>query len=1058
MSMKNKKLTLGFMFLGGLALALPAIACAPKNVEPAEVLDDPVVYEEDDETVVRLANPLRVVQDRAEEEVASPDKVILHYHNDDQACRTRRFYTWVTGVDGVERKPRESDWTGTDMAIELDLKNDIPEYQGLPELYFIIKVAGTWSGQSEDTILNYADYTIENGVLEVWTIPAEGTSIDIFNTEEESKLPKITTAKFTDWKTIHCTSTVEKGIHYKPNSYKLYAFDKGYLTSTESAQKANKEFYLFKQGVPESDEFDIKFNFTAKINIQYVIESWFPGYEDRTQKIIVSCENLYSTARFEQFYTYDAKDLGVTVSSDEVTFKVWSPISALVSVNIYDNGSPKSLDPKGSDACSSYAMSYQKGGVWVAKFVGEDAQELIGKYYTYTVIHSNGSIESVDPYAKAAGINGARGFIYDKNASSANPNGWDSVPAKWDGVTGYDIATPQDLSIYEIHVRDLTMDSTWGGKEQPGTFKAFAEKGTTYSERFNGTGYTVKTGYDHIEELGVNAIQLLPVFDHDDDERTGKMKFNWGYNPLNYNCVEGGYSSDPYDPLARIVEYKDLIKAYSENANHTRVIMDVVYNHVSSAPNSCFTKIMPKYYFRYNSEWVYEDGSGCSNEVRTEATMMRKYIVDSLCWWASEYKIKGFRFDLMGLIDVETLRQARVALNAIDPDIYIYGEGWQSVAGYHGKGVDCADSEHVYSKLYPAAAGGYVGAFNDEGRNAARGGNDHGWGTNNSYPYWGWISQGSGDVGSKSDTVKDMLLGFHTNKGNNPGQSISYVSCHDNYTAYDQIRYSLATGYKTGSTKTSYKYNMNDVPTGAPNPGDVVNASIAVHATTLMSNGVAFIQGGEEIYRTKTISPIDNAAQGIKATPEYAELTTDSEAGAHDAIVRPFPDYPTYVPENNPGDASYNPNYPVIPLATGEVRAVGTEIVSHNSYKLPDSVNSFKWDRKIHIGDTLTYNNIGTWSNLVKARNETKKVEGNNIDSNYVSIWNTGEGSSLIAGWFRVNGSEGFALFIGGRSGGQLTWGGFSEKALVASNGLVSHVGDNVSAKAFGFALYRING
>ena len=1068
--MKKKFIALGLTVLGGLALVLPNAITRPELPnQPVEVLDDPVEYE--NETTVRLANPIVSLMEE-DSEVVLPDVVIIHYHNDDAACLTRRFYTWVTGIDGVERLPNYGEWTTTDMAVKLDF-NEIPEYRNLPELYLIIKVAGTWSGQSEDTILNYADYKVEDGVMEVWTIPGEGTAIDIYNTEEESMLPKITTAKFTDWKTIHCTSTIDKnGKLWAPTNYKLYAFDKQYLTSTEAAQKANKEFYLFKQGVPSGNEFDISFNYTAKINIQYVIESWFPGFENRTQKIIVSCENLYNTARFEEFYTYKGDDLGVTVTSSGTTFKVWSPISALVTVNLYDEGAPKSLG--GSDARGvPYAMSYQKGGVWVATFPAED--EVVGKYYTYSVTHSGGTIESVDPYAKACGVNGVRGYVYDKNASNANVEGWDTVPQIWDKVPGYDIANPQDLSVYEVHVRDLTMDSTWGGTKTPGTFEAFAEKGTKYTETFKGTEYTVKTGFDHIEELGVTAVQLLPVFDHDDDEREGKMKFNWGYNPLNYNCVEGGYSSNPADPLARIREYKGLIKALSENANHTRVIMDVVYNHVSSAPNSCFTKIMPKYYFRYDAYWRYEDGSGCSNEVRTEATMMRKYIVDSLVWWAKEYKVKGFRFDLMGLIDVETLRQARIALNAVDPDIYIYGEGWQSIAGYHGKGVACADTYGVYNYLYKDAAQGYVGAFNDNGRDAVRGGNDHGYGTNNSYPSWGFIGQG-GDVGDKSDYINAMMYGWHMSgkdyttgewqfKGKDPNQSITYVSCHDNYTVFDQARYTLASGYEVGTTSkvntdefNHYTYNMNDRPTGEAPVEDVVNASIVAHAMAIMTNGVAFIQGGEEIYRTKTLAKTDDYAHGIKANPEYDKLTQDTEVGAYDAPVRPFPDYPTYVAQNDPGNGQYDPSFPVIPLSTGEVRYAGDQIISHNSYKLPDSINSFKWDRKIHIGDTLTYSNIETWSKMLSCRKETQKQPGSTISGSNFSCWNNGNGSSILTIWARATATQGFGVVFGGRSGGSFSWDGFSLVGDPIIENKVTHTSGNINIQPFGVAFYRLNG
>ena len=978
--MKKQIIPLGLCLLGAAAMVLPNFFTRSNPAQKVmEDFKDPIAYEKSEDAYVDYAK-LKLVTRAGDDEIKLPNKVILHYFNDDKDCLSRRFYTWVTGYDGVERKPDEAD--AESMKITLDF-SVITEYAGMPSLFFIIKKAGTWSGQSEDVELKYEDYQDcidSNNVLELWTIPGEGSSIEFCKSEEETKIPKIATAKFTDWKTIHCVSSDPT---LKPKWYKVYAFDKTYLNSSQTAQINNKDFYLFKEGVPTTSEFDIKFNYTAKINIQYLIESVYPGYEDKpVRKIFASFEYLYKTSTFANYYNYTGDDLGMTYSATQTTFKVWSPISANMILNIYDNGKPKSLG--GTDAARPSPMYYTGNGVWELTVKGD----LAGKYYTYKATNPGGTnIEAMDPYAKACGINGLRAFIYDNKAASANPEGWDTVPAKWDGQPGYDIKSPNELSIYEAHIRDLTMDSTWTGSAKRGTYAAFSEKGTTYSETFQGQPYTVKTGFDHIEELGVTAVQLLPVFDHDDDERPEKMKFNWGYNPLNYNCVEGGYSTNPEDPLNRIVEYKQLVKNFSENASHTRVIMDVVYNHVSSASSSCFTKLMPKYYFRYDANWNYTDGSGCSNEVKTEAPMMSKYIVDSLKWWASEYKIKGFRFDLMGLIDTGTMAAARKSLNNIDPDIYIYGEGWTSVAGYNGDaGTGGSDSAAVYSVLYPDAAGGYVGAFNDSGRDAMRGGNDHGYGTNNSYPNWGYVAQGRSDGQSKIGAIYDMFRGYHSGKGGNPNQCINYVSCHDNYTVWDQLRYTLAThGYEN---RTSAKYDNSGRPVagGEPAIDDLIAASILAHGVVMASNGVAFIQGGEEVYRTKTITDVDIPSQGVKATPEYQDLME----GGDEAYCRPFPDF-----EN------YDPTFTATALATGEVRMFGTnEMVSHNSYKLPDSVNSFKWDRKIHIGDTLTFNRIDTWSKMVNTRKQVTKYGYGDAKMDEFSIWNNNGEADYYQGMF----------------------------------------------------------
>ena len=1014
--MKKQLIRLAVCALGAAAMILPT-GCSSHQEEETVSKQEEIGPAPGFEGEARISynRPFDTRGDD-EEELVQVDKVILHYHNDDNACLNRRFYTWVTGVDGVERKPDTTkyEWTATDMAIELDYK-EITEYADMPSLFFIIKVAGTWAGQSEDIELKYANYTVKDGVLEVWTIPGEGSSIEIYETEAETKFPKILTAKFTDWKTIHCKASDG----YTPLYYKLYAFDKSYLTSTTSAQAANKDFYLFKQGKPSGNEFDITFNYTAKINVQYMIESEYKGYEGRVQKIVVSCENLYESARFESYYTYAGDDLGMTYSPTETTFKVWSPVSALCVLNLYDTGTPRSLG--GSDASLSYKMNYTAGGVWQVTITNKD---LKGKFYTYSVTHSAGTLEAMDPYAKACGINGLRAAVYDKEET--NPDGWNSVPSVWDGKPGYDISSPQDLAIYEIHIRDLTMDESWVSNKNNtrGTYKAFAESGTRLAGHSD-----ITTGFDHIEELGVNAIQLLPVFDQDNDERPAKMKFNWGYNPLNYNGVEGGYSSNPEDPVVRIKEYKELIKAYSENNNHTRVIMDVVYNHVSSASASCFTKLMPKYYFRYDANWNYYDGSGCANEVKSDATMMRKYIVDSLTWWATEYKIKGFRFDLMGLIDSWTMRAVKEKMYSIDPDIYVYGEGWTS-GGYHGKyelnnkgelinGSTEIASGIIYSQLYESSTSkGVVGGFNNGGRDYLKGENDNGY-NGSPYPKWGFMTQGD-DVGGKSYDVAKMLKGAnpYDGGGENPTQTINYASCHDNYTLWDQLRFTLApNGYDIIVKYTNEGEQYIPVtPKGTQEPDtlDLVRASLATHAAIFASNGAAFILGGEELYRSKTYEDAE-------------ELAKLMEGGA-DAVVRPFG-------SSYPQNKHYTTNPDEI-QATSEVEMYG-KVTSHNSYKSPDSINSFKWDRKVSVNgtDVSAYNKI--WSAMIKTHTKVAKYGyPDNMNTASYNVWDstTYDGSTGLALWNgAADGSSGYYFIFSNRAGATIGFGGFDGFTILYS-------------------------
>ena len=915
--------------LGGASLLVVAGAAMP-----GKLLDDfvdPIQYE----TPVAEYYHEAKAADEGDAEV-NVKKVIIHYYATDKKNNDREIYTWTTGNDSkhTDLVQDKDDSSGNYWHIELDYTKDATEYAGKTFLNFIVKPKkdDDWTGQSLDIYLDFTEFQPNaQGVVEVWCVAGRSGKVDIYATKDETKMSKLSEAYFTDWKTIHCVGEAVDGKKEVPSTYRLYAYDKAYLVSSQAIQERTQQLRLIKEGTPSTADFDIKFNHTAHVNVQYVVETQYASRQDKIQSAIVTSYKLYDNANFKKYYTYNGNDLGCTYAQDKTTFKLWAPTAGAVILNIYNRGTPKGLGIKSggaSDIHTSYFMTMQPGGVWEKTLLttGYDqdipTDSLENRYYTYTIYNSEGVNEVCDPYAKACGVNGVRAMILD--FSKTNPDGWDNLPLKWDG-TARDIKTPQELSIYEIHIRDLTEDKTWTGKSRRGTYKAFAEKGTTYTGKDgNGNNATVKTGFDHIEELGVNAIQIMPMFDHDNNESyyyykkddkgketkeqvyvtteyvdevlaenpnalsdgTLHMDFNWGYNPLNYNCIEGSYSSDPRDGAARVKEFKELVMAYANNANKTRVIMDVVYNHVSSVANTIFTKIMPRYYFRFDEKNdVYFDGSGCSNEVKTEAPMMTKYIVDSLCWWASEYKVKGFRFDLMKLLDIDMLNKARQELYKIDPDIYMYGEGW--ALSYNGPKDKGGDTYRVYTKMNGNNKAVFMGGFNDGGRNAVRGGNDGGWGSGVRTPGWGFISQGAGDVGSKSVEVGQMLTGFNSNESSitqDPRQTVNYASCHDNYTLYDQLSWCLS---ETGGSATD--------ASKAPAVADVMRASTAINCAVMMSNGVAFMLGGEELFRNK-----------IEDHPELSRLDEDY------------------------------------------VKMYG-KCVSHNSYKSSTQTNSFKWDRKIKV-------------------------------------------------------------------------------------------------------------
>ena len=842
--MKNLKFLIGVAF-AGLVLSIgikPIMKLSQKEVlEPDNVTyDDPRVANIDEPTVIYHEQPAAVT---------SATSVEIHYHNDGANCHEREFWVWCNGVNGSAFAPTYVSSDHKDMTLAFSFTGEYSNFANKKGIYFIVKFQGTWTGQSENVYLDYAEFPPDNtGKSVVWCIPGEGNQIEKYPTQELTKMDRFQAATFTSWKTIEVIATAV------PTSYKLYALTSNYMAIQTMATEDDLNRYLIASGSNPSCEniiynsinckkFTITLNYTAHVNVQYYMEGIFPEYPTYTKTKYVSFHKLYETERFKTYYNYTGNDLGAVVSGDVTTFKVWAPTAARVRLMLFETGISNDyveehpdMQLTGSNDYRGYDMAFLPGGIWQISF----EQNLHCKYYKYYVQNSLGTVEVVDPYAKACGVNGERGMIV--NFQYTNPSGWNDVPLKWDGVDGYDIAYPNDLSVYETHIRDLTMDDSWQGETDRGTYAAFAESGTTYQ--------TVKTGFDHIEELGVKAVQLEPIFDSDNLEGLDERSYNWGYNPVNYNCLDGSYATNPYRGELRINEFKKLVMAYAKNENHTRIIMDVVYNHVASAPSSCFNKLMPRYYFRMTEAGDYYDGSGCGNEVKTEAPMMSKYIVDSLCFWAKEYKIKGFRFDLMGLVDWPTVKKAAQELYKIDPDIYLYGEGWSADGSSgnidHEKYPDTwgSDTWTVYNKLQKQGNMCFVGTFNNAGRDAIAGETGH-------IEDWGFIDQGASDVGEKSYKIADMLVGYHSGQERvDPNQCINYASCHDDFSLFDHLLYSMKC-------------------TGAEDYTALAcAATAAVEDAIMFSNGVAFIRGGEEVFQSKEVSAEDLARYGYDRTVE----------------------------------------------------------------------------------------------------------------------------------------------------------------------------------------------
>ena len=1023
-----------------LGLSLSAIPHYSVN----EAGEDTAIYS-NESSVTSLDKP--DVRYNAEEEdpeegdvTVEVDKVILHYYNEGGGNDDRAFYLWVTGVDGREYNTKFGDTYNPGypdnpimvvespqmMTITIDFTtSEFADFAKRAGLYFIIKFALksptdlNWGGQSDDMYIRYADYpqAVKDKVCELWTMPAAGGGVAILDSYNKTQVHGVALAQFVDWKTIRCTLTKNT----TTVNWKLYAYDQTYFKIKPRKREENQKHYLVKEGTGTGN-FDIKFKYEAHINMVYSLESHDPSTDSDpdmavlNKVVTVSLDYLYDSDKFHTYYenaNLKAK-LGAFYSPESTTFRVWSPVSSNIKTLIYEKdtsseycGSDDENVKKAYDKYDGYQMQYKTGGIWEVTIEGN----LEGKYYNFQVDNSLGTNIVMDPYATSAGANGLRGLIYDKNSAKVTPNGWNDLPLKWDGQTakGLDITTPQQLSIYEIHIQDLTGDESWGGPaEDRGTYKGFVTSGTTCN------GQT--TGYDHIKDLGVNAVQIMPTFDHDNNEVAATPKYNWGYNPLNYNVPEGAYSSNPHDGYARVKEFRNLVLQMSKQREghaddvHTRTIMDVVYNHVSSATGSNFHKLMPRYYFRYvmnSGGYTYPDGwhidqgelwdgSGCHNEVATERPMMRKFIVDSLCMWATDYKIKGFRFDLMGLIDFQTMIEAKKALYAIDPDIYMYGEGWS--LGYHGEGSDPYNAHYggtphnfgtekwqIYNECNnfrggtPTTGEIYLGSFNDNYRNSMRGGNDGGGKDSRdvSLPGAGWIQSGNWPDGNFNvDTLHNIAVALkgcardiYGNTGAYPEQTVNYVSCHDNWTLMDQLLQSLLSkGYP--------KDKIGEY---------IMRASIQAHAMTMQANSPAFILGGEEIFRTKKISDADLPL--ITDETSYAEMC----GGRY----------------------------------------------SHNSYNSPLSVNSFKWENKTEFtvsGDfggsfsqtvkNSQFNYVDAFKSLIRAHQNVEFKRGENttdfhtITGDDADLWwckngeahGEGEASNNIGFW--INGTH-ILAFVG---------------------------------------------
>lgn len=509
------------------------------------------------------------------------------------------------------------------------------------------------------------------------------------------------------------------------------------------------------------------------------------------------------------YEVYTGNDLGAVYSPKMTRLKVWAPEAESVKLNLYKQG-------EGDNLIEQHVMKKSVNGTYVFEKQGD----CNGIYYTYTVVNHGEEQEAVDPYTKAAGVNGQRGMVI--NLAKTNPQGFEL-----DGYRNPEHIT--DAIIYEGSVRDFTMDES-SGVFHNGKFLGLTEANTT-------NHFGEATALDYISDLGITHVQILPAFDFETvDEKNQKAQYNWGYDPDNYNVPEGSYAVSPYDGAVRIQEMKQMVLAL-----HSRgigVIMDVVFNHTYRRDDSNLQKIVPGYYYR-SDETGYTNGSGCGNEVASDRPMVQKLIVDSLIYWAKEYHIDGFRFDLMGVLDIDTMNVIAERLKEIRPDIYLYGEGW------NGGPSSLAEEKRAFKASAKKMPG--IGMFNDDIRDTIKGSvfyDDH----------LGFVNGGThlenalryGITGAVAHPQVDYDAYGSKPWAKEPGQSINYVSCHDNYTLWDKLSVSC--------------------PEASEEKKKAMNRLCA--AIVFTSQGVPFIQAGEEFLRSKPLPEKKGFAENSYNMPD----------------------------------------------------------------------------------------------------------------------------------------------------------------------------------------------
>jgi len=501
--------------------------------------------------------------------------------------------------------------------------------------------------------------------------------------------------------------------------------------------------------------------------------------------------------KFDSYPVYTSNDLGLIYTPQQSSFRIWAPTAEKAELILYNEGT-------GGTALQAISMQKSKSGTWIASLKGEQK----GKFYTFRIQVNNKCFNEVpDPYAKAVGVNGKRAMIIDLNET--DPDDWnkDKSPV---------LKNATDAVIYELHIRDASI-AVNSGIINKGKFLGLTEKGTTNKEGLS-------TGLDHLKDLGVTHIHLLPFYDFlsIDETNLDRPQYNWGYEPLNYNVPEGSYATNPYDGISRIKEMKQLVKTFHENG--LNVVMDVVYNHTMLTEDSYFNQLVPGYYYRQSADGKFSNATACGNETASERPMMRKFMIESLTYWVKEYHIDGFRFDLMGVHDIETMNIIAKELRKIKPDILLYGEGWTAGSS------PLPDSKRALKKY--AWKLDNIAVFSDDIRDGIKGSV--------------FVNEEKGFASGRPGMEESIKFGIvastkhpqvnyskvnysKTPYAKQPSNTVTYAECHDNHVLWDKLAISSMNATES-ERKEMHKLALSIV---------------------LTSQGISFLHAGTEFLRSK---------------------------------------------------------------------------------------------------------------------------------------------------------------------------------------------------------------